>query len=561
MNNVKQWCLLLGVFLATAITSCNHEPDEPDNVPQSHKDDYISLGKKLDNPYTVANMRLALENIKKRKASVTSRDEPVLMDPGFDIDPTHLYVEFQPRTEEEEALLKQDSSLVLFDYPLDYEFTDETLNTRPALPDGEFPSYYAAIRIDSEAASEAHYRMLEELYIPEEDPYFEDLAPAPEAGKLSGKKESLLNELLNEAYQLTGNEREAADTDTASRIIFGRRWWPSGTIMVFDEIAGRNVPVQGAQVLIRQWFTVRQGITDGNGYFRTSSVRGSARYILQWERYHYSIRNGSLFQAETRGPNERDRPWNLAITGGDDKYHALIHQAAHDYYYGHRFGLGSPPMNNEGRQVKIAARELRGRSSAVKAREIWFGAYISLREWGAASEKVYGTTIHELAHAAHRRLATGSYNNIVFDAYTNPCASGCNDLGPISDNNRRLLETWPTTVEILFVLDRYKNKFGITNYSVYERNLQFENLQLQTIGAERHYTSVGYDLMDNLNQREFYNNYNLPVDRVSGYTIQQLENALIGARSWWQWRDNLKNRFDNPTERYLDELFNNWEIQ
>jgi hypothetical protein len=30
----------------------------------------------------------------------------------------------------------------------------------------------------------------------------------------------------------------------------------------------------------------------------------------------------------------------------DDKYHALIHQAAHDYYYGHRFGLISPPKNN-----------------------------------------------------------------------------------------------------------------------------------------------------------------------------------------------------------------------
>jgi hypothetical protein len=30
-------------------------------------------------------------------------------------------------------------------------------------------------------------------------------------------------------------------------------------------------------------------------------------------------------------------------------------------------------------------------------------------------------TIHELAHAAHRELDTPSYNNIVFDAYTNPC--------------------------------------------------------------------------------------------------------------------------------------------
>ena len=100
-----------------------------------------------------------------------------------------------------------------------------------------------------------------------------------------------------------------------------------------------NKPVVGAQVLIRQWFTVRQGITDENGNFSTSSVRGSARYILQWERYHYSIRNGSLFQAETKSATQqKEEPWNLNITGGDDKYHALIHQAAHDYYYGHRLG-------------------------------------------------------------------------------------------------------------------------------------------------------------------------------------------------------------------------------
>jgi hypothetical protein len=31
-------------------------------------------------------------------------------------------VEFQPETEAEEALLKRDNTLVLFDYPLDDEF-------------------------------------------------------------------------------------------------------------------------------------------------------------------------------------------------------------------------------------------------------------------------------------------------------------------------------------------------------------------------------------------------------------------------------------------------------
>ena len=50
------------------------------------------------------------------------------------------------------------------------------------------------------------------------------------------------------------------------------------------------------------------------------------------------------------------------------------------------------------------------------------------------------------------------------------------------------------------------------------------------------------------------------VDRVNSYTLKQLEQSLIGERSWWQWRDNLKSRFDNPAEQFVDELFNNWQI-
>lgn len=63
-------------------------------------------------------------------------------------------------------------------------------------------------------------------------------------------------------------------------------------------------------------------------------------------------------------------------------------------------------------------------------------------------------------------------------------------------------------------------------------------------------------MIDNFNQRSFGNAY--PIDRVPGYTINQLENALNGANSWWKWRDNIKSQYFNTTENSLDELFNNW---
>jgi hypothetical protein len=43
------------------------------------------------------------------------------------------------------------------------------------------------------------------------------------------------------------------------------------------------------------------------------------------ERYNYSIRNGSFFQAELRGPvKKKKESWNYTINGqgdSDDKYH------------------------------------------------------------------------------------------------------------------------------------------------------------------------------------------------------------------------------------------------
>jgi hypothetical protein len=37
----------------------------------------------------------------------------------------------------------------------------------------------------------------------------------------------------------------------------------------------------------------------------------------------------------------------------------------------------------------------------------------------------------------------------------------------------------------------------------------------------------------------------------------QLQNALVNAKSWNEWRNNIKNMYANSTEIYVDELFNN----
>jgi hypothetical protein len=67
-------------------------------------------------------------------------------------------------------------------------------------------------------------------------------------------------------------------------------------------------------------------------------------------------------------------------------------------------------------------------------------------------------------------------------------------------------------------------------------------------------------MIDDENQRaDTRGNINYTQDRVKGYTINQLENAMINATSWNEWKENIKSKYpSNPTRIYLDELFANW---
>jgi len=66
------------------------------------------------------------------------------------------------------------------------------------------------------------------------------------------------------------------------------------------------------------------------------------------------------------------------------------------------------------------------------------------------------------------------------------------------------------------------------------------------------------DLIDNFNQRSAYGSL-YPQDRVSGYTIKQIENSLKNTNSWGEWKEHIKQQNpSNPTNGYIDELFNHW---
>lgn len=63
------------------------------------------------------------------------------------------------------------------------------------------------------------------------------------------------------------------------------------------------------------------------------------------------------------------------------------------------------------------------------------------------------------------------------------------------------------------------------------------------------YTGVVQDLVDGKDRH----------DQVEGYTLQQIEHAIMGAQTFNQWRDNLKNLYDNDTQDQVNALFAYWD--
>lgn len=150
----RLFLLLLSVFVLNV--AC--EKDEPVDFASSESDDKLTrgqniviapeftmdrpmiLGAKLQNPYSVANMKLASANLQVH---------PDILFPikPADITTTHYYVRFKPQTEDELKILKENSTLVLYEYPLDYEIVENGSSYHdPSVPE-DMPTYqYASIK-------------------------------------------------------------------------------------------------------------------------------------------------------------------------------------------------------------------------------------------------------------------------------------------------------------------------------------------------------------------------------------------------------------------------------
>lgn len=95
----------------------------------------VKLGNKLENPYSVRNMKAAVRALK-----ATGNIEIEV--PESSIHPTHLYIEFSPESKEQLDILKADTTIEFYSYPLDYELIGTgVFDTAGALEDTQVESF------------------------------------------------------------------------------------------------------------------------------------------------------------------------------------------------------------------------------------------------------------------------------------------------------------------------------------------------------------------------------------------------------------------------------------
>lgn len=533
-------------------------------------DSTIVLGAKLNNPYSVANLQIARDSLIAEGATPSSLPA---------ITATHYYARFKPADDDALAeLIDRDTSIIYYEFPLDYEIKEFGISYHdPAIAD-TLPTYqYASVPIlkwqNLQNIPNVECTLLEPLCILDEDKdgsHLGDITPLDpkplepdpidtlfkpiitpgddiinsigdnlsdtsdgtnNSTNNSAYDESAISALMSKSFELTGN----GDYEEASMTRASSKWRPAGRITVYDDVAG-FIPLVGAKVLAKRWFTTYSGITDGLGNFTCNGkFKNPANYSIKWQRGKYSILDGSVCQAYYNGPKIKG-DWNLDINDGKSVRYATIHRAAYLMFYGqHKL---TAPNTTSKLTIKYFHTCKPGRDGdytfTLRRVRIWGktrdrdGSLI----WNKMSQ-ILANTAHELGHAAHHTNAKNNYVN----------------------SEKRHKESWACFVQYYLTYLEYENLgryegycFWDDNKECYEPDFDKHNRQQWTNNIDKShtnhytYTPIYIDLYDNFNQRTYYyNRVEYPYDEIHITDISLLQNMIFKSKSFSEVAQQLHN--------------------
>ena len=394
----KKMILILAVgLLMSACSKTGFEPAVENTRTLSHG--MIVLGDKLDNPYTVENIRAAYTRVYPTRAS-------------SDIQATNLYVRFLPASDDEFDRLEA-CGVKMLDHPMDYEIIqDGDYYHDPKLDDQEITWHYAVVDKDFEFPEGIRYEILDYCFLSENQGYTRATADVD------------WDAVEKEAYRLTGNENLYVDSATKGGAV-----QPSGRITISDPhyLGGKPIGLAGAQIMTNVFIKFSTTYCDRDGYYvipKKYSGKPYYRVVFKNSKgfaigFNWILVPASVSTLGQGGPEgvsyqiTRDSDYELFTRG-------ITNNAAYDYFErcaSGELGVAPPPSN-----LRFWMFNWLDCSSAVMMQQgalydmnIFtkiLGEYLFLLKFFSPDitigtknygqpYRIYSSVVHEMAHASH----------------------------------------------------------------------------------------------------------------------------------------------------------------
>lgn len=460
MKHKNSLRLLILTLIGIMMYSCQNEIED---TPQSEltlseelaseSDGQIVLGEKLENPYSVKNMRLALKSLKAKQQKSSKSYLAKTLNDDLDIQTTDYYVKFWVENDEQKSLLLADSlnlSIIPLDVEIEQEgdyFVDENTEIEQA------QWLYTSVVKDYQFHSEVAYEKIEDLFLiepsePEEiegDQEEDESTTTTIAGKSSISK-TFLYDLEDEALKLTGNytKPDNEESNLGNNLAARRsKIKPRGVIKVVNTTGGED-PVVGVKVKTRRWFKWAKGWTNSEGKYEVNrGYRRDVHYTVVFKNTRgFKIWPSTISISSARYRAGKHSKYGHNITFGTNSVGwrwATVNNATVKYLdYCTQFGIGKPHSN-----LRIVANGKSGGGAAPMLRHTW--GWIGFRTnsdlisffskttisvpinalWlvtrfvlpdiiikanaSQGTDGVYETTFHELGHASHHKKVGSGY--------------------------------------------------------------------------------------------------------------------------------------------------------
>jgi hypothetical protein len=365
----------------------------------------VVLGSKKENPYTVKNMKAALDTLRSHPQELSGCLKSASALDDVSISATDLYVRFLPNDSVQFSRLNEDTTLTLFDYPLDYSITQVGDYYFDPTVTGPYTWLYTRVPVGYTPPEGIKYEVLDELFLYESSPYYtEEVVASTSSIKRIAKARSIyLEDALKtiEAISFfnTGNPYGKSDVGgtnsngmrkiqkKVAKHFLWKTWYeyeyfPSGNLFVNSNhtmdaqgnatyITYNRAPLKGVKVHFINWFKWNSVYTDQNGYYESDVFyNGDPTYSI-----YFSGKNGNnswqidrvalwalclWVQKYNMGEHSKDG-YSTTIDSTCGAWDAcLANNAFYEYMtIMDRLGLTRPSEN-----LQVALRDMSGASSA-----------------------------------------------------------------------------------------------------------------------------------------------------------------------------------------------------